>query len=90
VGWLWGGLNTLKARVFLFVALLIFLMKLPEIREIGTEGRETSDAKLSGTLAFRHLIKGVIAQFFYVGVQVGMARLHYPIRRIYNPAPDEC
>jgi MFS transporter, FHS family, L-fucose permease len=59
--------------VFLFVALLTFLTKLPEIRETSTEGLETSDAKLSGALAFRHLIKGVVAQFFYVGAQVGVA-----------------
>jgi FHS family L-fucose permease-like MFS transporter len=59
--------------VFLFVALLTFLTKLPEIRETSTEGLETSDVKLSGTLAFRHLIKGVVAQFFYVGAQVGVA-----------------
>ena len=59
--------------VFLLVALLTFLTKLPEIRETSTEGLETSDAKLSGTLAFRHLIKGVVAQFFYVGAQVGVA-----------------
>src|SRR5450755_67963 len=34
--------------VFLFVALLIFLTKLPEIRETSTDGLETADAKLSG------------------------------------------
>src|SRR5438874_9459391 len=38
--------------VFLFVALLIVVTKLPEIRETNVEGLETSDAKLSGTLAF--------------------------------------
>jgi MFS transporter, FHS family, L-fucose permease len=59
--------------VFLFVAFLIFLTKLPEIREASIDGVETRDAKLSGTLAFGHLIKGVIAQFFYVGAQVGVA-----------------
>ncbi len=59
--------------VFLFVALLIFLTRLPEIHEAGVEGLQGSDAKLSGTFAFPHLIKGVIAQFFYVGAQVGVA-----------------
>jgi MFS transporter, FHS family, L-fucose permease len=60
--------------IFLLVALLIILTKLPEIRE-GSDaaGSNPSDAKLSGTLAFRHLIKGVVAQFFYVGAQVGVA-----------------
>jgi FHS family L-fucose permease-like MFS transporter len=59
--------------VFLFVALLIFFTKLPEIHETSAEGLEASGAKLNGTLAFPHLIKGVIAQFFYVGAQVGVA-----------------
>ena len=59
--------------VFLFVALLIFLTRLPEIRETSPEGLPATEAKLSGTFAFRHLIRGVIAQFFYVGAQVGVA-----------------
>src|SRR6266545_2650485 len=44
--------------IFLFVALLIFLTKLPEIRETSARGSEPSSAKLSDTFAFRHLIKG--------------------------------
>jgi MFS transporter, FHS family, L-fucose permease len=59
--------------VFLFVALLIFLTKLPEIRETNPEGLQASEVKLRGAFAYRHLIKGVIAQFFYVGAQVGVA-----------------
>jgi FHS family L-fucose permease-like MFS transporter len=58
--------------VFLLVALLIFLTKLPEIRESPVEGLEASDAKLSGLFRFPHLLRGVIAQFFYVGAQVGV------------------
>jgi len=58
--------------LFLFVALLIFLTKLPEIRE-SDGGLSAQNARLSGTVAFPHLIKGVIAQFFYVGAQVGVA-----------------
>lgn len=59
--------------VFLCVALLIFLTKLPEIHETSVAGIQASDATLGGTFAFRHLIRGVIAQFFYVGAQVGVA-----------------
>jgi len=59
--------------IFLFIALLIFLTKLPEIHETSDAGSGENRAKLSGTLAFPHLIKGVIAQFFYVGAQVGVA-----------------
>jgi FHS family L-fucose permease-like MFS transporter len=57
--------------VFLFVALLIFLTKLPEIRESHADA--AAGARLKGTLAHPHLIKGVIAQFLYVGAQVGVA-----------------
>jgi FHS family L-fucose permease-like MFS transporter len=57
--------------VFLFVALLIFLTKLPEIHE--SQADAAAAARLSGTLAHPHLIKGVIAQFLYVGAQVGVA-----------------
>src|SRR6201997_249342 len=56
--------------VFLLVALLIYLTKLPEIHESAAANES---AKLSGTLQFGHLIKGVVAQFFYVGAQVGVA-----------------
>lgn len=59
--------------VFLFVALLILLTKLPEIHEHSIDGVQASDTKLSGTFAFPHLVKGVLAQFFYVGAQVGVA-----------------
>ena len=57
--------------VFLLVALLIFLTKLPEIREEHPDA--AGGAKLSGTFAHPHLIRGVIAQFLYVGAQVGVA-----------------
>jgi MFS transporter, FHS family, L-fucose permease len=57
--------------IFLCVALLIYLTKLPEIRE--THSESAGNPKLSGTLAHPHLVKGVIAQFLYVGAQVGVA-----------------
>jgi MFS transporter, FHS family, L-fucose permease len=60
--------------IFLFVALLIFFTKLPEIKETnGSLESANSQVKLGGTLAFGHLLKGVAAQFFYVGAQVGVA-----------------
>ncbi len=58
--------------VFLFVALLIFVTKLPEVRETNADGLPASNARLSGVLRYRHLVTGVIAQFFYVGAQVGV------------------
>jgi FHS family L-fucose permease-like MFS transporter len=59
--------------IFLFIALLIFLTKLPEIRETNDENLGSAKVGLRGTLAHPHLIRGVIAQFLYVGAQVGVA-----------------
>src|SRR6201997_726431 len=50
--------------IFLLIAILIFFTKLPEIKE-STEGATERNAKASGTLAFPHLLKGVVAQFCY-------------------------
>jgi len=60
--------------IFLLIAALIFFTKLPEIQESSTEaGATDANAKLSGAFKFPHLIKGVVAQFCYVGAQVGVA-----------------
>lgn len=58
--------------IFLFVALLIYLSPLPEVREQG-RGEDPNDVNLAGVWARGHLVRGVIAQFFYVGAQVGVA-----------------
>jgi len=58
--------------IFLLIGVLIFFTKLPEIHE-STDSAGNASAKLSGTLAFPHLMKGVVAQFCYVGAQVGVA-----------------
>jgi FHS family L-fucose permease-like MFS transporter len=62
------------AGIFLFVAALIYLAHLPELQEPGDE-RDASAEKggIRGALAHGHLVRGVIAQFFYVGAQVGVA-----------------
>ena len=59
--------------IFLFIGILIFFAKLPEIQASSDVGSEELNTKLSGTLAFPHLIRGVLAQFCYVGAQVGVA-----------------
>jgi MFS transporter, FHS family, L-fucose permease len=60
--------------IFLLVAALIYFAHLPEVAAIQAvdNGGESRDG-LSRVLAHPHLIKGVIAQFFYVGAQVGVA-----------------
>lgn len=59
--------------LFLVVAVLIFFAKLPELRESSHDAMDTKSTTLKGTLGFGHLVKGVLAQFFYVGAQVGVA-----------------
>jgi FHS family L-fucose permease-like MFS transporter len=69
--------NTVKgpylviSGIFLLVAVLIYFSRLPEISEKDAEagGRQS----LRGILRYRHLVKGVVAQFFYVGAQIGVA-----------------
>ena len=62
------------AGIFLFIAVLIYLTHLPEIREPGAETDAASERSgIRGALAHGHLVRGVIAQFFYVGAQVGVA-----------------
>jgi MFS transporter, FHS family, L-fucose permease len=60
--------------LFLAVAVLIFFSKLPEIAEEDSDEATTVPAKgLRGLWPYKHLFKGVLAQFFYVGAQVGVA-----------------
>jgi FHS family L-fucose permease-like MFS transporter len=62
------------AALFLTVAALIFLSKLPEVREEDADQGAPSEAVgLRGLWPHKHLLKGVVAQFFYVGAQVGVA-----------------
>jgi FHS family L-fucose permease-like MFS transporter len=72
--------NTVKgpylviAGLFLAVAALIFFAQLPEVREADdAEPTPNAAGGLRGLLPYKHLLKGVLAQFFYVGAQVGVA-----------------
>ena len=56
------------AGLVLFVALLFWLTKLPEVSD--NDDSETSKLGILGLLGqYRHLSFGVLAQFFYVGAQ---------------------
>jgi FHS family L-fucose permease-like MFS transporter len=62
------------AGIFLFVAALIYLSKLPEIKETAVVDQPVDPSRdHQGIWVHHHLIKGVLAQFFYVGAQVGVA-----------------
>jgi len=68
--------------IFLLMALIIYSAKLPVIEEEAAEDESTG---FSGILAFPHLLKGVAAQFFYVGAQVGVAS--FVIRFVQHTHP---
>jgi FHS family L-fucose permease-like MFS transporter len=61
--------------LFLVVAVLLYFTRLPEIRESSGDAvqeREKPPRKHWEVWRYKHLVKGVIAQFFYVGAQVGV------------------
>jgi FHS family L-fucose permease-like MFS transporter len=62
------------AAVFIAVAGMIYFTHLPELHEHANP-REARDVPrgVGGVLAHGHLVRGVLAQFFYVGAQVGVA-----------------
>lgn len=73
--------------LFLCVAALIYFAHLPEIKEEGTDDEHDLQEKgLGGLWPYRHLVKGVVAQFFYVGAQVGVAS--FVIRFAQYNMPD--
>ncbi|HUJ33425.1 MAG TPA: L-fucose:H+ symporter permease [Candidatus Acidoferrum sp.] len=74
--------------LFLLVAVLIYFAKLPEIRghvESAAEGSEPVKQEIRHILRYKHLVKGVAAQFFYVGAQVGVTS--FVIRFVQHTAP---
>ena len=58
--------------IFLLVAALIYFAHLPEIREQASPEEAGAAASWRGVLSHQHLVHGVIAQFLYVGAQVGV------------------
>ncbi len=63
----------LIAGIFIVVAALIYFAHLPDVID-KSDGTPAAPEKPAGSvLAHGHLVKGVIAQFFYVGAQVGVA-----------------
>ncbi len=62
----------LIAAIFVFVAILIVVTHLPEVVEKGGDAGAEQSPSWANVLAQRHLVRGVVAQFFYVGAQVGV------------------
>jgi FHS family L-fucose permease-like MFS transporter len=63
----------LIAAVFLLVAAFIYFTPMPDAVETRDHEEAPRHDGLGSVLSQGHLVKGVIAQFFYVGAQVGVA-----------------
>ncbi|MGH9516612.1 MAG: L-fucose:H+ symporter permease [Terriglobales bacterium] len=75
------------AGIFVAVAVMISLAHLPEIGDQGrSQERNSTVGELKGILRYGHLVKGVVAQFCYVGAQVGVAS--FIIRFAQHISPD--
>ena len=69
------------AGIFIVMAVLIQFTHLPELQELAGEADPAVAARAANAitegresiLSHGHLIRGVLAQFFYVGAQVGVA-----------------
>jgi FHS family L-fucose permease-like MFS transporter len=62
------------AGIFFAYAVVIFISRLPEVGSTdGAVKQESTREELRDILHYSHLVKGVIAQFFYVGAQIGVA-----------------
>jgi len=77
----------LITAIFLLVALMIYFARLPELQPQENEDAHGGSEKgLNSMFAYPHLMKGVIAQFFYVGAQVGIGS--FVIRFVKHTLPD--
>jgi FHS family L-fucose permease-like MFS transporter len=61
------------AGLFLAVAVLFFFSRLPEVREEDGDVETPAATGLRGLWPYKHLLRGVVTLFFYVGAQVGVA-----------------
>ncbi len=62
------------AGIFIAVAVLVGLTHLPDVHEEGAAPAEPGAyPRLRDVFRYGHLVKGVLAQFLYVGAQVGVA-----------------
>ncbi|MCG6956674.1 MAG: L-fucose:H+ symporter permease [Gemmatimonadetes bacterium] len=74
------------AGIFLFVAFLFWRTHLPEVAEETVEITDRRAARRGGgILSHGHLVRGVLAQFLYVGAQVGAAS--FVIRFVEHTVP---
>ena len=71
--------------IFIMVAAMIYFAHLPEIREQAGSGEAEASASWAGVFSHKHLDHAVIAQFLYVGAQVGVGS--FVIRFVMHAQP---
>jgi len=71
--------------IFLAVAAIIYFAHLPEIRESAAPEEAGASASWRGVFLHKHLDHAVIAQFLYVGAQVGVGS--FVIRFVMHAQP---
>lgn len=75
------------AGVVFLVAFLFFITRIPEVKEEGGEDeRKSFSAKV---FRHRHVTAAVIAQFFYVGAQVGVGSFFIRFSRSVMDLPEK-
>lgn len=76
--------------IVLLVALFFLFTKLPEVREedAGDEGHGTKSFSLN-VFRHRHVLWAVIAEFFYVGAQVGVGSFFIRFSRYTMDLPEK-
>ncbi len=82
VGYILGGAATeiasanpvfyLSMAIFAIAFVVLFFSKLPESPDLG---KTKEKVKVSGAFRYRNFTLGVIAIFFYVGIEVGIANI---------------
>ena len=73
------------AGIFVVVGAIIYFAHLPELREQAAAREAEAAASWRGTFSHAHLVHGVIAQFLYVGAQVGVGS--FVIRFVMHVQP---
>jgi MFS transporter, FHS family, L-fucose permease len=75
--------------LFLLVAVLLYFAHLPEIRETTGESSpqaQTATSRWRQIWRYKHLVQGVVTEFFYVGAQVGVTS--FAIRFVQHAVPN--
>ncbi|MGD1158245.1 MAG: L-fucose:H+ symporter permease [Terriglobia bacterium] len=78
----------LAAIVFIW-ALLILATKFPKIAEEAESGGGRQRGRLRDLLHYPHFVQGVLAQFFYVGAQVGTWSYYIAYIQDYTREPEK-